>query len=65
MANKENKGGVLKNSQVEQDLKAKGKPVNKDDAYQGAQDNGDKAVRQMGNEVQQRDGLPNEENGEN
>jgi hypothetical protein len=32
-------------------------------AYVGAQDTGDKTVRQVGNEVQRRDGLP--EDGKN
>ena len=60
---KENKGGFLRNEQVEQDLKAKGKT---ESAYEGSQDTGDKLVRQTGNEVQQRDGRPEneEQNGE-
>lgn len=56
MANKENKGGVLKNDQVEQDLKAKGKSTN-EEAYTGSQDTGDAFVRQTGNEVQRADGV--------
>ena len=55
MSNKENKGGFLSNSQIEEDNKVKDKQPS---AYEGAQDTGDKAVRQMGNEVQQRNGLP-------
>ena len=55
---KENKGGFLRNEQVEQDLKAKGKS---ESAYEGAQDTGDKIVRQTGNEVQRRDGQPQDE----
>ena len=55
MATKENKGGTLSNSQIEEDNKVKGKQQG---AYEGAQDTGDKMVRQRGNEVQQRDGLP-------
>jgi hypothetical protein len=66
MAKKENKGGVLKNDQVEQDLKAKEKTSGNGEAYTGSQDTGDKGVRQTGNEVQRRDGRPAEEqNGEN
>lgn len=63
MATKENKGGFLRNEQVEQDLKAKGK---NESAYEGSQDTGDKILRQAGNNVQQRDGRPEkeEENGE-
>jgi hypothetical protein len=57
MTNKENKGGFLSNEQVEQDNKVKGK---QEAAYTGAQDTGDKVVRQKGNEVQQRDGAPAE-----
>ena len=62
MANKENKGGVLKNDQVEQDLKARGKEENK--SYTGSQDTGDKDVRQTGTAVQRADGRPPRENGE-
>ena len=58
---KENKGGFLSNEQVEQDLKAKGK-IN--GPYEGSQDTGDKTVRQFDNDVQQRDGLPKEQNEE-
>ena len=66
MAKKENKGGILKNDQIEQDLKAKGRTPDNTDAYSGSQDTGDKGVRQMGDAVQQRDGQPgDEQNGEN
>jgi hypothetical protein len=65
MASKENKGGFLKNDQIEQDLKAKGKASEGNEAYIGSQDIGDSEVRHLGNDVQQRDGLPsNEESGE-
>ena len=57
MDRKENKGGILTNSQIEEDNKAKGK---NEGAYVGMQDTGDKVVRQKGNDVQQRDGLPEE-----
>ena len=56
MAKKENKGGELKNEQIEQDLEAQGKT--EDTAgYEGSQDTGDSIVRQLGNEVQQNDGI--------
>ena len=61
MAEKENKGGILTNAQIEEDNKVKGK---QEGAYAGAQDTGDKAVRHRGNEVQQRDGLPEDEKSE-
>lgn len=61
MDRKENKGGFLTNEQVEQDNQAKGK---QEGAYTGAQDTGDKTVRQQGNDVQQRDGLPEGQNEE-
>ena len=66
MAAKENKGGILNNEQIEQDLKAKGKAGEGTEGYIGSQDTGDKSVRQPGTEVQQADGRPmdNEENGE-
>ena len=55
---KENKGGILRNEQIEQDLKVKGKS---ESAYEGAQDNGDKIVRQTGNDVQRRHGQPQDD----
>ena len=65
MTKKENKGGILHNDQIEKDLKAKGRTTDSPDGYSGSQDNGDKVVREAGNDVQQRDGLPKEEqNGE-
>ena len=60
MAHKENKGGTLKNDQIEKDLQAHGKNAEQEDAYKGSQDTGDETVRQMGNEVQQADGRPKE-----
>lgn len=60
MSRKENKGGLLSNEQIEQDLKAKGKTENVN-GYRGAQDTGDDGVRQFGTEVQKRDGQPREE----
>jgi len=60
MSQKENRGGLLSNEQVEQDLKAKGKTTS--NGYTGSQDTGDDGLRQMGTEVQQRDGQPDDEN---
>lgn len=66
MAHKENKGGILKNDEVEQDLRAKGKSSENAETYIGSQDTGDEEIRQLGNDVQKRDGRPKEEkNGEN
>ena len=64
MAKKENKGGILSNEQVEQDLKAKGR-TEQQPGYRGTQDNGDAGIRPLGTEVQKRDGLPEEEDVEN
>ena len=65
MAGKENKGGVLKNDQVEQDLEVKGKAVADKQTYTGSQDTGDNVVRPMGTKVQQADGRPaDKQNGE-
>ena len=58
MAQKENKGGILHNSDIEQDLKVKGKQEG--GSYTGSQDTGDKKVRQMGTDVQRADGKPEE-----
>ena len=60
MANKENKGGELSNEQVEKDLKVRGKD-GQEGRYVGMQDTGDDGIRSMGTEVQQRDGLPPED----
>lgn len=60
MAKKENKGGILTNEQIEQDLKAKGRSEQQP-GYRGTQDTGDKGIRSLGTDVQQRDGLPEDE----
>lgn len=66
MSKKENKGGILNNDQVEQDLKAKGRTTENGDSYSGSQDTGDKGVRHLRNDVQRRDGRSAEDqNGEN
>jgi hypothetical protein len=59
MSNKENKGGLLSNEQVEKDIQVKGKKE-QEGGYVGMQDTGDEGVRSMGSEVQQRDGMPPE-----
>ena len=65
MAQKENKGGTLTNEQLQQDLEAKGRDPQNNNAYSGSQDTGDKTVRHLGNDVQKADGRPaDEENGE-
>ncbi|RYZ20927.1 MAG: hypothetical protein EOO16_14900 [Chitinophagaceae bacterium] len=59
---KENKGGVLRNDQVEQDLAAHGNQQQNDHPFHGSQDTGDFMPRQQGSETQQRDGfLPEDE----
>ncbi|MBB1283187.1 hypothetical protein HRH25_02295 [Flavisolibacter sp. BT320] len=64
MARKENKGGALTNEQVEQDLKAKGRNPEGNQAYTGAQDTGEKTVRHLGTDVQGADGRPLDEENE-
>lgn len=59
MAKKENKGGRLTNEQVENDNKRKGRS-DKGQSYVGLQDTGDKTLRQLGTDVQRRDGLPHD-----
>lgn len=61
MAEKENKGGVLTNEQVEQDLKAKGRTNEGETGLVGLQDTGDSKVRQLGTEVQRNDGWAEED----
>ena len=63
MAEKENKGGWLRPEQVEEDLKVKDKTDSKQ-SYSGSQDTGDEELRQMGNEIQRRDGQPEGESNE-
>ena len=60
MNKKENKGGILSNEQVEQELQRTG--ANDKDArgYRGMQDTGDQTVRDLGTDVQQQDGRPPE-----
>ncbi|HZH66847.1 MAG TPA: hypothetical protein VEY10_18300 [Flavisolibacter sp.] len=60
MANKENRGGILSNEQIEQDLEAKGK-TDAPNGYIGGQDTGDNGLREMGTAVQRRDGQPEDE----
>lgn len=65
MDRKENKGGILTNEQVEQDLKVKQKADAGSETYIGSQDNGDSTVRHLGTDVQRADGRPMDtENGE-
>lgn len=56
MAQKENKGGVLSNEQIEQDLKVKGKTNEGETGHVGLQDTGDGTVREFGTEVQRNEG---------
>ena len=60
MAKKENKGGILTNEQIEQDIKAKGRDEQQA-GYRGMQDTGDTGIRSLGTDVQKRDGLPEDE----
>jgi hypothetical protein len=60
MAQKENKGGVLTNEQIENDQKAKGVQQEKG-GYKGTQDTGDDKIRSLGTEVQKKDGLSDKE----
>jgi len=57
MAPKENKGGILTNEQVEQDLNVKGKTNESETGHVGLQDTGDSKMRQFSTEVQRNEGL--------
>ena len=61
MAHKENKGGVLTNQQIEDDLKAKGKTNESETGHVGLQDTGDSTVRKFGTEVQRNEGIDEDE----
>jgi hypothetical protein len=58
MNKKENKGGILTNEQIEQDLKVK---ASETDGYRGMQDTGDQVLREEGSEVQKNNGMLGEE----
>jgi hypothetical protein len=60
MAKKENKGGLLSNEQVEQEIKRTGGDDKSGRGYRGTQDTGDTKVRELGTEVQKEDGRPPE-----
>ncbi|RYZ48701.1 MAG: hypothetical protein EOO14_21760 [Chitinophagaceae bacterium] len=64
MDRKENKGGILTNEELEQDLKAKGRETGSNHPYSGAQDTGERTVRHMGTDVQKADGRPPDEENE-
>jgi len=61
MAQKENKGGILTNEQIEQDLNVKGKTNEGETGHVGLQDTGDTTVPQFGTPVQRNDGWDNQE----
>ena len=63
MTEKENKGGVLKNEQVEQDLKVKGHTNEEETGHAGLQDTGDSTLRQIGTDVQRNEGLDPKDDG--
>lgn len=56
MTKKENKGGILSNEQVEQEIQRTGSDDKKESGYHGSQDTGDTKVRALGTEVQKQDG---------
>lgn len=61
MANKENKGGNLRNEEVEKELQVRGGAEKTGRSYAGSQDTGDDTVRSLGTGVQRADGLTPDE----
>lgn len=61
MARKENKGGNLRNEDIERELRTRGAEEKTGRRYAGSQDTGDDTVRPMGTEVQRNDGLAPED----
>lgn len=61
MARKENKGGILKNEDIERELHIRGDAGKEGRSYRGSQDTGDDTVRQYGTGTQRSDGLGPEE----
>lgn len=61
MARKENKGGNLRNEDIEKELRTQGDEQKTGRSYAGSQDTGDNTVRPLGTEVQRNDGLAPED----
>lgn len=61
MARKENKGGNLRNEDIERELRTRGGEEKTGRSYAGSQDTGDDTVRPMGTGVQRNDGLAPED----
>lgn len=61
MARKENKGGILHNEDIEQELRTRGGEDQSGRSYRGSQDTGDDTVRPLGTAVQRNDGLAAED----
>lgn len=55
---KERKGGELSNEDIEKELERKGLKDEHAHTYIGSQDTGDQTKRDMGNDIQKRDGDP-------
>ncbi|RPD50652.1 hypothetical protein [Paracnuella aquatica] len=60
MASKENKGGMLRNEDIERELERTGANDLKGGQLRGAQDTGDDVVREQGTPVQRQDGAGEE-----
>ncbi|HEX2534362.1 MAG TPA: hypothetical protein VHK69_11540 [Chitinophagaceae bacterium] len=60
MASKENKGGMLRNSDVEEELRVQGASDENGRNYRGLQDTGEQVLRDQGTDVQRQDGNPPE-----
>lgn len=61
MTKKENRGGNLRNEDIEKELKQRGGGQKTGRSYTGSQDTGDNTLRDYGTEVQRQDGRPPEE----
>jgi hypothetical protein len=61
MAKKENKGDILTNEDLENELRRKSLDREEAHSYVGLQDTGDRTVRPLGTDVQRRDGLAPED----
>ncbi len=60
MDKKENKGGILTNEEIEQDLKLKG-TAEEGGGYHGMQDTGDQSIRNMNQEHAEKESKDVEE----
>lgn len=61
MQQKEKAGGELTNEEIEKEISRRNSGDENSHTYRGSQDTGEQTIRELGTEVQKRDGLPPKE----